>query len=115
MAEQESIVAEGINYLRVMSKTGCNIYELAEELEKTPEHIKYCIKAARDRKEAAREKFLVDLEQPRFFICKGPKGEFQTLQAVELKFEKSFTINYDTTKQSEFTTTIPVKVRIKRH
>lgn len=110
----ESIVAQGINYLKVMRDTNTNVYELAEDLGEDVEHVKRCIKAARDRKAQARTHFQTELEQPRYFIGKGVKGEFQTIKHIKLEFQKSFTINYDTQKETEFIAMLPVKVTVTR-
>lgn len=110
-----NIVQQGINYLRAMKQGNLNVIELAEELEIDGDHIKRCIKAARERKEAARKGFVTELMKPRYYMMKGPKGEFQTLEKVELEFDTSFTINYDTAKESVFKTTMPVIVRVKRY
>lgn len=111
----ESMVAEGINYLKLMRSANLNVYELAEDLEKDVEHIKRCIKTARERKEQARVPFETHLVVPRYYIGKGTKGEYQTLKSVELEFQKSITINYDTKGESEFFAMLPVKIRVKRH
>lgn len=110
----ENLVAQGINYLRAMKQGNLNVYELAEELEIDIEHIKRCIKAARDRKEQGRKGFETTLERPKFYIAKGTKGEFQTVKEIHLEFLKSFTINFDVSAESEFVATLPVKVTVKR-
>lgn len=111
----ENLVAQGINYLKVMRDGNLNVHEVAEDLEVSIEHVKRCIKAARDRKEASKKGFETYLVQPKYYFSKGTSGEFQTITNVELEFDKSFTINYDTTKESEFKTLMPVIVRVKRH
>lgn len=108
------MVAAGINYQRLMRENGWNVYDLAENLEVSVEHVKRSIEKARERKAQAQTRFACAVENPRFFIHHGSHGEKQNIKRVDIAIERSVQIKYTPEQVTEFTVMLPVKVTVTR-
>lgn len=110
---QEKIAA-GINYIRLLKK-GQNVYDIAREMKEEVEYVKECIALARKNKDQAERGARVTLIPPDTQVLEEYySGAMQVVKSVEVELMRPIIIKYNTEKETEFQTLMPVKIRIKR-
>lgn len=119
MNVKEKLVAEGINYLRMMSQAErmgekVSLIDLADEMNTTVLHIKEAIAAAKEQKELGSKIPTVTITQPSLKIHREfITGYRQKLKAINVEFLKEIVVKFEE-GDSEFTTLLPVKITVKR-
>jgi len=107
-------IQEGINYLRMMNR-GMNVPELAEELNVSEESIKEAIRVARQHKDAAEKPPKVAFKEPRVKVFQDlVTGERQAIESIEVELLRDIIVKFAHEEVSEFTTMLPVTIKIKR-
>lgn len=113
MSTQQKIAA-GINYIRLM-KSGMNVYDVAEEMEESVEHVKQCIALARQNKDQADANIKTRLVQPSIQVMdEYHTGRLQIVKSVEVELLKDIIVKFSDDEVTEFKTLLPVKIKINR-
>lgn len=106
-------IQAGVNYIRLLKTM--SIEDISDQMRVTEEHIHHCIKVAREHKEASERKPKVTFAEPRIKLHYDMRtGERQIVKEVEIELLKELIINFGYNENHEYTTVIPVKVKVRR-
>ena len=113
MNQNQTKIAAGINYIRMLKKM--NIEQIALEMEEPVVYVRECIALARQNKDLADQKTKVVLVPPELQVLdEYYSGAMQVVKSVQVEIMKPIIIKYSTDGETEFQTLMPVTIKIKR-
>lgn len=114
MTQQQKLIEEGINYLRLLGNQ--TIKELADNLgDVSEERIKEAIKAARQHKDAAHKPPKMVMVEPQLKVHRDLRtGAYQSVREVKVELQKDIIIHYGEEAETEFFALLPIKITVKR-
>ena len=114
MTSKQHMIQKGINYLRLLRTM--DIEEISDQFNESTAHIRDCVRAAREQKEASFKKPRVTLgEQPYVKVYKNlSTGQFQNIKGVSVRLPEQIVIKYSEEPTSTFTFMAPIEVTVVR-
>lgn len=98
-----------------MLNRGMSVPELAEDIGESEEHIKECIKAARQHKDRSEKPPKVAFKEPHVRVFQDlVTGERQAVASIEVEILRDIIVKFSHDEVSEFTTMLPVTIKVTR-